>query len=121
MKKVQTSKKSLSQFIDVVGEKKIDEIVSLASELKGLRVLHINATSFGGGVAEILHTLVPLMNNVGLKVDWMVLDGSNDFFDFTKKNAQLPSGQRGNNKRRRKEAVFKDKQSKCAKLERSRL
>ncbi|ACR79024.1 glycosyltransferase [Kosmotoga olearia] len=95
MKKVQTSKKSLSQFIDVVGEKKIDEIVSLASELKGLRVLHINATSFGGGVAEILHTLVPLMNNVGLKVDWMVLDGSNDFFDFTKKMHNSLQGKEG--------------------------
>lgn len=41
----------------------------------GLKVLHVNATYYGGGVAEILHSLVPLMNSVGLDVKWSVIRG----------------------------------------------
>jgi NAD(P)-dependent dehydrogenase (short-subunit alcohol dehydrogenase family) len=52
-----------------------DQIARLGRALSGARVLHVNATAFGGGVAEILGTLVPLMNDVGLQADWQVIDG----------------------------------------------
>ena len=52
--------------------------------MKGARVLHVNATSFGGGVAEILYTLVPLLRDVGLETDWGVMFGAEPFFNVTK-------------------------------------
>ena len=47
-------------------------------------MLHVNATAFGGGVAEILATLVPLMNDLGLQADWQVIKGADEFFNVTK-------------------------------------
>jgi trehalose synthase len=67
-----------------VGDDRIEEIRELARGLQGARVLHVNATAFGGGVAEILGTLVPLLNDVGLKADWQVIKGADDFFNVTK-------------------------------------
>jgi len=60
-------------------------IAFAAERLKGLRVVHINATPFGGGVAEILRSLVPMMNDLGLQATWHVLDPDEAFFDVTKK------------------------------------
>ena len=55
-----------------------------SESLKGKRVLHVSATSFGGGVAEILYTLVPLMRDVGLDAEWDIMFGSEPFFNVTK-------------------------------------
>ena len=60
-------------------------IRSAAERLAGLRVVHINATPFGGGVAEILKSLVPMMRDLGLEASWYVLDPDEAFFDVTKK------------------------------------
>ena len=69
---------------DVVGDERNDGIGALAAPLAGTRVLHRNATSFGGGVAESLTTLVPLMNDAGLVADWQVIPGADDFYQVTK-------------------------------------
>jgi trehalose synthase len=58
---------------------------SAAGWLRGLRVTHINATPAGGGVAEILRSLVPMMNSLGLEANWYALDPDQAFFDVTKK------------------------------------
>lgn len=84
MQQVSVSQKSLDDYRLIVGEGKIEEIKSLAEPLKGARVVHINATAFGGGVAEILYTLVPLMRDVGLDAEWQVIEGSDPFFKVTK-------------------------------------
>ena len=63
----------------------IDEIYELASDLRGARVAHINATANGGGVAEILRSLVPLYNDLGIETVWRVLEGNDPFFDVTKR------------------------------------
>ena len=76
--------KALDDYCSVIGQPLIDEIRQLAEPLAGARVLHLNATSFGGGVAEILAALVPLMNDVGLNADWQVIRGSDDFYNVTK-------------------------------------
>jgi trehalose synthase len=76
--------KSLEDYRQVAGDGAVDEILRLASGLQGARVLHINATSFGGGVAELLNTLVPLMADVGLHADWQVIRGSDEFYNVTK-------------------------------------
>jgi len=81
---VETEKKLLDDYADIVGKEEIASIKKLASPLKGKKVVHINATSFGGGVAEILSTLVPLMKDVGIEAEWQVIKGSDDFFNVTK-------------------------------------
>src|ERR1043166_1532013 len=62
----------------------MDEILRLAEPLAGKRVLELSATAFGGGVAEIQYTLVPLMQDAGLDVEWRILRGAEDFFEVTK-------------------------------------
>lgn len=81
---VPVTPKAIDEYRAVVGDEQIDEIVRIARSLAGARVLHVNATSFGGGVAEILMTLVPLMNDLGLEADWQVIHGTDDFFRVTK-------------------------------------
>jgi trehalose synthase len=75
---------SLNKYAPIIGDQKISEIRNLADRLAGKSVCHINSTSFGGGVAEILHKLVPLMQDVGLKADWRLIKGSDEFFNVTK-------------------------------------
>src|SRR3712207_4378787 len=62
----------------------MDEIKRLAEPLAGKRVAHLSATAFGGGVAEINYTLVPLMQDAGLEVEWRIIRGADEFFDVTK-------------------------------------
>ena len=76
--------KALDDYRSVVGDAHVAEIRELAAPLAGARVLHLNATSFGGGVAEILTTLVPLLNDVGLAADWQVIRGTDEFYQVTK-------------------------------------
>jgi trehalose synthase len=76
--------KSLDDYRETIGEAAIDEIRELARPLQHGRVLHLNSTSFGGGVAELLSALVPLMNDVGLAADWQVMRGSDEFYAVTK-------------------------------------
>lgn len=84
LQEVHVGHKSLADYQSVVARELVDEIRSLAEGLKGARVLHINATSFGGGVAEILYTLVPLMRDVGLETEWRVIMAPQEFYEGTK-------------------------------------
>jgi trehalose synthase len=81
---VALANKSLVDYAHIVGHPLIDEIRRLAADLEGRRVVHLSATAFGGGVAEILYTLVPLMRDAGLEVEWQVIYGREDFFEATK-------------------------------------
>jgi trehalose synthase len=81
---VPVTPKALADYRPIVGDAVIDEIQRLAEPLRGARVLHINATAFGGGVAEILSALVPLLNDLGLKADWQTISGADEFFAVTK-------------------------------------
>ncbi|MBA7624718.1 Trehalose synthase [subsurface metagenome] len=81
---VETEGKLLNDYLDIIRKEEIESIKKLALPLKGKKVVHINATSFGGGVAEILSTLVPLMKDVGIEAEWQVIKGSDDFFNVTK-------------------------------------
>ncbi len=81
---VHVAHKSLADYTHLVGRDVIDEIRALAEPLKGLRVVHVSSTAFGGGVSELLYTLVPLMRDVGLECDWNVIYGQDEFFHATK-------------------------------------
>ena len=76
---------SLDSYAAVAGDGAIEEIRRLAEPLKGARVLHINATKFGGGVAEILPTLTALMRDSGLDAEWRIIPGDDAFFNVTKR------------------------------------
>ena len=76
--------KTLADYTHIFGREQIAEIRELAAPLKGARVAHISATAFGGGVAEILYTLVPLMKDVGIDVEWQIIYGREEFFHATK-------------------------------------
>lgn len=78
-------KVQLNDYVEIVGEEEINLVRELAERLKGKSATHVNSTSFGGGVAEILRNLVPIMKDVGLDVHWEVIKGSLEFFNVTKK------------------------------------
>jgi len=75
---------TLNDYRKIVGDKKINEIINEAKPLKGKYLTHINSTFYGGGVAEILSSLVFLMNDVGIKAEWRLLRGDKNFFNITK-------------------------------------
>ena len=77
--------KSLADYTHLVGRPLVEEIRELANELEGLKVLHLSATAFGGGVSEILYTLVPLMLDVGIEAEWHVMLGREEFYNATKR------------------------------------
>jgi trehalose synthase len=84
LQEVGLAERSLADYTHLVGRSLIEEIRELAGSLAGKRVLHISATAFGGGVSEILYTLVPLMRDVGLDTHWRVILGREEFFNVTK-------------------------------------
>jgi trehalose synthase len=77
--------KSLADYTHLAGRPLIHEINELAEGLNGLKVLHLSATAFGGGVSELLYTLVPLMRDAGLEVEWQVMLGREEFYNATKR------------------------------------
>ena len=81
---VNVGTKHLGDYASIAARGLMDEIRALAEPLAGKRVLHLSATAFGGGVAEILYTLVPLMRDAGLEAEWQVIYGQDEFFDVTK-------------------------------------
>ena len=74
----------LEDFRHIVPDETLAEIYSRAKGLYGKNIVHLNATYQGGGVAEILYSLVLLMNDVGINTGWRILHGSQEFFEITK-------------------------------------
>jgi trehalose synthase len=84
LQEVALGQKTLTDYTHVVGKEVTEQIRELAEPLKGKRVLHVSATAFGGGVSEILYTIVPLMRDVGLDAHWHVIFGKEEFYNATK-------------------------------------
>ncbi len=74
----------LDDYMAVVGKRYVSQLKRLAEPLRGLRVVNVNSTKEGGGVAEILNRTVPLMNELGLDVRWEIIEGDAQFFRATK-------------------------------------
>ncbi|MBI4494064.1 MAG: glycosyltransferase [Chloroflexi bacterium] len=81
---VLTIPRTIEPYRPIVGDAPLAEIRALAEPLRGKRVLHVNATAFGGGVAELLGAVVPLMRDAGLQAEWRVIQGADEFFTVTK-------------------------------------
>jgi trehalose synthase len=84
LERVPLLEKELAQYAEVAGADAIERIRAGADPLQGARVLHISATAYGGGVAELLATHVPLLRNAGIDAEWQVMRGSDEFFTVTK-------------------------------------
>ena len=75
---------SLAAYEKVVGPVAVSQLTQLARDLSGARVVHVNSTREGGGVAEIMGWLIPLMNELGLECSWEVIEGHGAYFNVTK-------------------------------------
>ena len=75
----------LAAYEGIVGSSVVAQLRRLGEKLAGLRVVHVNSTREGGGVAEILEWMVPLMRDVGIDASWEVVHGDTRFFEITKK------------------------------------
>jgi trehalose synthase len=74
----------IDDYAAIIGQPELDEIRFLARHLRGKTVKMVNSTAVGGGVAEILNRLIPLMNELEIPTRWDVITGGNDFFEVTK-------------------------------------
>lgn len=75
---------SLAAYGPIVGAAALDHLAQLARPIAGARMLHVNSTKAGGGVAEILHRLIPLQRELGLDARWELIEGDPDFYQVTK-------------------------------------
>jgi len=74
----------LDDYREPAGDEAVDRLIELAAPFRGARVLHVNSTAFGGGVAELLFTHLGILLDLGIDATWQVLEGSDDFFSVTK-------------------------------------
>jgi len=74
----------LSKYEKIIGYEEIERLKDQARRLKGITLLHVNSTGTGGGVAEILKSLVPLFRDLGISCGWKVIRGTKEFFRITK-------------------------------------
>lgn len=82
----------IEDYAPIVGESVIDDLRLIADKLKGKVVQHVNSTAVGGGVAEILNRMVPLLRELGVDARWDLIKGGVDFFEVTKKFHNLLHG-----------------------------
>jgi len=75
----------IEDYEQLIGSESVERIREKAGKLKGLRVANFNSTYYGGGVAEMISSLTLLMNSLGLRTEWRVIQGRADFFSVTKK------------------------------------
>ncbi|MBF0253814.1 MAG: glycosyltransferase [Candidatus Omnitrophica bacterium] len=76
---------SPDDYTEVIGRQKVEELKRLADPLRGKRWSHVNSTFMGGGVAEMLKSVIPLARSMGIEAEWMTIRGSDAFFNVTKK------------------------------------
>lgn len=81
---VEVGSRTLASYRGLAPDHLIDELRREAEPLRGARVLHVNATPYGGGVSELLRSVVPLLNDLGLVADWRIIRGDEAFFQVTK-------------------------------------
>ena len=74
----------IDRYAEIIGEAAMDSLVNIAARLKDRKIVHVNSTRAGGGVAEILSSMVPLSKELGLDVCWEVIEGDESFFNCTK-------------------------------------
>jgi len=82
-------------YITIVGEEKIERLHKIAKRLKGLKLLELNSSAQGGGVAEMLYSSIPFLNSLGVEAEWKIIRGSKEYFECTKNLHNLLQGRKG--------------------------
>jgi trehalose synthase len=77
--------RSLDTYRGIAPDDLLDDLLRIADDLKGARVVHVNATPYGGGVSELLRSTIPILNDLGLTAHWKTIAGDDRFFQVTKK------------------------------------
>lgn len=85
----------IEEYAPLVGQAVVDDLRLLGERLKGKVIQHINSTPVGGGVAEILNRMVPLLRELGVDTKWDVIKGGEQFFEVTKKFHNALHGRAG--------------------------
>ena len=86
---------TLFEYREVVGPDIIEELTILASHVGNRSIRMVNSTAVGGGVAEMLLRIVPLLNEMGIQTTWSVVEGDDEFFEITKRFHNALQGQEG--------------------------
>ena len=108
LQKISLRSRTPDKYRLIIGDDLIRDIDKLASELKGVRICHINSTPFGGGVAELLNSYLPLMRGLGIHADWQVIHGDQRFFTMTKSlHNALQGGEGSLIKREETQRIYK--------------
>jgi trehalose synthase len=81
---VDVGPRPLSAYTHIIGEDSVEEIRQLAAPLRGARIAQINSTTYGGGVSELLRSIVPLYRGLGIQADWRLISARPEFFNVTK-------------------------------------
>ena len=84
-RRVSLRRATLESYREIVGDELVAEVREIAEALRGMRVLELSATATGGGVAELLSSLVPLERDLGIEAEWRVIAGDLRFFEVTKR------------------------------------
>ncbi len=84
LESVDVGERSLESYRGLAPNATLDQLTKVSAAFQGVRVLHLNATPYGGGVSELLRSIVPLLNDLGLIADWKIIRGNDDFFQVTK-------------------------------------
>jgi trehalose synthase len=85
----------LEAYAHIVSPEKIERLWEIAGRLKGLKLLELNSTAQGGGVAEMLYSAIPFANKLGIEAEWKVISGNKEFFECTKSLHNLLQGMKG--------------------------
>ena len=91
---VEVGERSLASYFNVAPVHILEALDHEAERLSGARILHLNATPYGGGVSELLRSSVPLLRDLGLDVEWQVITGDEPFFRRHEGDPQRPPGRR---------------------------
>jgi trehalose synthase len=85
VRRVDVARRGVEPYRSLVGDALVSELRELAAPLRGLRVLELSSSATGGGVAELLASMVPLQRDLGIDAQWRVIAGDHEFFDITKR------------------------------------
>jgi len=85
----------LEAYVPIVGEERVERLRRAAQKLKGLKLLELNASAQGGGVAEMLYSYIPFLNTLGIEAEWKVIPGDKEYFECTKSLHNLLQGKEG--------------------------
>ncbi|HOL63564.1 MAG TPA: hypothetical protein PK103_09410, partial [Elusimicrobiales bacterium] len=75
----------IENYKNIIGERKVSELKIIAEKLKNKSILNVNSTFKGGGVAEILTKMIPIMESLGINIKWEIIKGNEEFYKVTKK------------------------------------